>query len=71
MVSEDIVGVAEIAKLLNVKPRTAARYAERPDFPTPIRLARMRVWNTSEVRAWGEEHLPLPRPGRPKKRPDR
>ena len=64
---EEVAGVTEIAEMLGVNRRTAARYVERVDFPAPVgTLSRGRVWIRSEVDAWGREHLPLP-PGRPKR----
>jgi len=61
----DLAGLAEIAKMLNVPKRTAARYVERPDFPAPIeRLAATPVWRSADVEAWGRANLPLPT-GRP------
>lgn len=66
---EDLVGMAEIAQLLGVAKVTAKRYAARPDFPEPLgTIAAGRVWRRAAVEAWGKAHLPLPRPGRPRKR---
>lgn len=64
---EEIVGITEVAEILDVPVRTAARYVDRDDFPTPLgTLARGRVWRREEVRAWGKARLPL-KPGRPRK----
>jgi len=64
---DELAGVSEIAQMLGVPLRTAARYVEREDFPEPYeRLARGRVWRRDEVEAWGRENLPL-RTGRPPK----
>jgi predicted DNA-binding transcriptional regulator AlpA len=63
---EEIVGVTEVAKILGVPVRTAARYVDRGDFPAPLgTLARGRVWRREDVKAW-RERLPL-KPGRPRK----
>jgi prophage regulatory protein len=68
MSPEDLAGVVEIAELLGVTDRTAARYTQRGDFPAPIgQLARGRVWRRVDVERWGRKHLPLPRTGRPPK----
>ena len=62
--------LAEVAEILGVHKRTAQRYIDRPDFPEPVERYRGgRVWRRSDVERWGREHLPLPRPGRPRKRP--
>jgi predicted DNA-binding transcriptional regulator AlpA len=67
---EELAGLAEIAEILRVSRSTAARYAERADFPAPIgRLGRGRIWRRRDVEKWGRLRLPLPKPGRPKKTP--
>lgn len=64
---EEIVGITEVAEILGVPVRTAARYVDRADFPEPLgSLARGRVWRRGDVRTWGESRLPL-KPGRPRK----
>jgi hypothetical protein len=68
MAPEEVVGLAELAELLAVTKRTAARYTTRADFPEP--LARLRsgpVWKRADVERWGKATLPLPRTGRPRK----
>jgi predicted DNA-binding transcriptional regulator AlpA len=66
---EDLVGLSEIATLLGVHKRTAQNYLGRDDFPEPLgQTSAGRVWRREDVRQWGHEHLPLPRPGRPRKR---
>lgn len=68
MSREDLAGLTEIAALLHVHKRTAQKYLDRDDFPEPLgRLAGGRVWLREDVEQWGQVHLPLPRPGRPKK----
>jgi prophage regulatory protein len=64
---EDVAGVTEIAQILRVNRRTAARYVELASFPAPVgTLSRGRVWLRADVDRWGKEHLPLA-VGRPKK----
>jgi prophage regulatory protein len=64
---DELASLSEIAQLLGVPKRTAARYVDRPDFPEPIDvLAVGRVWRRADVTRWGKKHLPL-RPGRPRK----
>lgn len=63
-----LAGLAEVAELLEVPKRTAARYVKRDDFPAPVdRLAAGPVWRLLDVESWGREHLPLPT-GRPPRR---
>ena len=45
------LSIGEVAELLGVKPRQAARKAARPDFPRPSRDGR-RQWNAGEVKEW-------------------
>lgn len=67
---EKLAGLAEVAELLGVPKRTAARYTERADFPEPLgRLAAGPVWRRADIEAWGRKTLPL-RSGRPRKRDD-
>jgi hypothetical protein len=64
---EDLVGLADIARLLGVTVRTAQKYIERPDFPEPLgRIAAGRVWLKADVATWAAKTLPLPT-GRPRK----
>jgi predicted DNA-binding transcriptional regulator AlpA len=68
MSPDDLAGVAEIAQLLGVHQRTAARYTQRADFPTPAgQLSRGRVWLRADVERWAKRTLPLDT-GRPPKR---
>jgi predicted DNA-binding transcriptional regulator AlpA len=60
MKPEDLIGFSEIAELLGVAQRTAARYVKRPDFPAPyVRLAAGPIWLRGEVLKWAKSHLPL------------
>jgi len=68
MSPEELAGFTEIAEILGVHKRTVQRYIARDDFPEPLgRLARGRVWKRADVEEWGHTHLPLPKPGRPRK----
>jgi prophage regulatory protein len=68
--SDELAGVSEIAEMLGVTRRTAARYVDRTDFPEPTEtLSRGRVWLRADIEAWAREHLPLPS-GRPRKHAD-
>ncbi len=65
---DELVGITEIAAILGVPVRTAARYSDRSDFPAPLgQLARGRVWRRDDVARWEKESLPL-KPGRPRKK---
>lgn len=69
MTPDEMAGIAEIATMLGVTDRTAQRYAERNDFPTPVgtvAAGRIRVWRRVDVEAWAARTLPLPT-GRPRK----
>jgi hypothetical protein len=62
---DELAGVTEVAKILGVAKRTAAKYVDRPDFPKPLDvLSTGRVWRYADVERWGRENLPL-RTGRP------
>ena len=70
MAPDGLASVSEIAKILGVAKRTAAKYVDLPSFPEPVdTLATGRVWRRADVEQWGRDHLPL-RPGRPPKSPD-
>jgi predicted DNA-binding transcriptional regulator AlpA len=62
-----LAGVTDVAEILDVPRRTAARYVDRDDFPKPVdHLPAGRVWRRADVERWGRERLPLPT-GRPRK----
>jgi eukaryotic-like serine/threonine-protein kinase len=68
MAPEDLASVREIADLFGVSRQTALRYTRHEAFPQPLgRVAAGPIWRLSDVQAWGAAHLPLPRPGRPRK----
>jgi predicted DNA-binding transcriptional regulator AlpA len=57
----DLVGVPEIAELLGVNRRTAWRYVQRADFPSPVVAIRgKRMWRRTAVLNWAKRTLPLP-----------
>jgi hypothetical protein len=67
MAPDELAGLHEVAEILGVPKRTAARYVLRDDFPEPLdRLAAGPVWRRVDVAQWGRDHLPLPS-GRPAK----
>jgi predicted DNA-binding transcriptional regulator AlpA len=64
-----LAGLAEVAEVLGVSKRTAARYATRADFPEPVaRLRAGPVWLEEDVLAWARSEPPA-RPGKPLKAP--
>jgi predicted DNA-binding transcriptional regulator AlpA len=65
----ELASLAEVAEILDVPKRTAARYVKRDDFPEPVdRLAVGPIWRRADVEQWGRATLPLPT-GRPPKSP--
>jgi predicted DNA-binding transcriptional regulator AlpA len=67
---EDLLGMIDIARMLNVTVRTAQNYIARDDFPEPLgQIAAGRVWLRADVEKWAKETLPLPT-GRPRKETD-
>jgi predicted DNA-binding transcriptional regulator AlpA len=64
-----LAGLAEVAEVLGVSKRTAARYTARADFPEPVaRLRAGPVWLEEDVLAWARSEPPA-RPGKPLKAP--
>jgi predicted DNA-binding transcriptional regulator AlpA len=64
-----LAGLAEVAEIVGVSRRTAARYANRSDFPTPVaRLRAGPVWLIEDVEAWAGS-IEQPARGRPLKAP--
>jgi hypothetical protein len=67
MSPDELAQLAEVADLLGVAKRTAAKYVGLPGFPAPIeQLSTGRVWKRADVVKWGKRNLPL-REGRPPK----
>lgn len=63
MAPSELASIAEIAELLRVPKRTAARYVDRPDFPPPADTLEVgRIWRVADVQAWATATLPL-KPG--------
>jgi predicted DNA-binding transcriptional regulator AlpA len=55
----DLLGLAEVAEMLDTSRRQALRWTQRPDFPEPvIRLRATPVWEAREVRRWQRERRP-------------
>jgi len=60
-----LAGLAEVAEMLGVSRRTAARYVARSEFPAPVaRLRAGPVWLAEDVEAWAES-ASQPQRGRP------
>jgi predicted DNA-binding transcriptional regulator AlpA len=67
MSPDQLAQLAEVAKILGVSKRTAARVVDRAGFPAPVDvLSTGRVWRRADVDAWGRENPPRGR-GRPPK----
>jgi predicted DNA-binding transcriptional regulator AlpA len=61
MAKLDLVGVPEIAEMLQVHRRTVWRYLESPDFPEVVaEVRRKRLWERQAVKEWAGSHLPSP-----------
>jgi hypothetical protein len=66
MALEKVVGLAEIAELLDVSKDSVLNYAKRADFPEPLaRLAAGPVWERRKIEKWAAKTLPLQQ-GRPR-----
>lgn len=62
-----LMGVSEIARLLNVSPSRASHITHREDFPAPeVELACGPIWRRSKVEGFAAVYRP--RVGRPPKR---
>jgi predicted DNA-binding transcriptional regulator AlpA len=58
---DDLVGLAEVAEMLNTSRTQANRWARREDFPEPIaRLRATPVWQADDVKAWSKQRKPVP-----------
>lgn len=69
MSPDELASVSEIAAMLGVPKRTAARYVDRADFPAPVdTLAVGRVWRRRDVERWAAKTLRLKRGPQPKAR---
>lgn len=65
MPPEELAQLVDVAEILGVSRRSAARYAARPGFPEPFGTlgsgTGRPVWRRVDVEAWGHEN---PRRGR-------
>ena len=67
MSPNELAQLAEVAEILGVSKRTAARAVDRADFPEPFDLlATGRVWRRRDVERWAKKNPPRGR-GRPPK----
>jgi len=58
---DNLVGLAEVAAMLNTSRTQASRWTRRPDFPEPLaRLRATPVWRADDVEAWAEQRKPVP-----------
>lgn len=56
----DLVGVPEIAELLDASRPSVWRYVRRNDFPKPeAQVSGKRLWKRSAVEQWAKKTLPL------------
>jgi hypothetical protein len=63
MAPGDLASIREIARLLGVPRRTAARYADRDDFPAAFDTLEVgRIWRARDVEKWAKRNLPF-KPG--------
>jgi predicted DNA-binding transcriptional regulator AlpA len=66
MSPDELAQLSEVAEILGVSRRTAARSVDRDGFPAPVDvLATGRVWRRRDVEAWARKNPPRGR-GRPK-----
>jgi predicted DNA-binding transcriptional regulator AlpA len=58
---DDLVGLAEVAAMLNITRTQARNWTRRPDFPEPLaRLRATPVWRADDVKAWAKQRNPQP-----------
>ncbi len=54
--NEELVGAAEIAKMLGVSRQRVFQLTSRPTFPAPVAsLAMGKVWRASDVIGWAND----------------
>jgi len=69
MSPEERAQLADVAEILGVAGRTAAKYVNLDGFPKPVeQLSGGRVWRRDDVVKWGKKNLPFT-VGRPPKQP--
>ena len=67
MSPDELAQLAEVAQVLGVPKRSAARYVALPGFPAPLdTLTTGRVWARAAVAKWGKKNLPLTQGRKPK-----
>lgn len=55
----DLMGAAEIGRLLGVSRQRVQQIVKTPGFPEPAAVLDMgKVWRAADVRAWVGEHRP-------------
>jgi predicted DNA-binding transcriptional regulator AlpA len=55
----DLVGVAEIALMLDTSRAQVSRWALRDDFPKPVARLRMGpIWMRADVERWAKQRKP-------------
>jgi predicted DNA-binding transcriptional regulator AlpA len=55
----DLVGVAEIALMLDTSRAQVSRWALREDFPRPVARLRMGpIWMRADVKRWARQRKP-------------
>lgn len=60
--SGDLMGAAEIGRLLGVSRQRVQQLVNTTGFPEPAAVLDMgKVWHTDDVRRWADEHRPDPR----------
>lgn len=60
MAPVDLVGVPEIAEMLDVARPSVWRYVRRDDFPAPeAEVSGKRLWKRAAVERWARKTLPL------------
>jgi predicted DNA-binding transcriptional regulator AlpA len=54
---EDILGAAEIGRLLGVSRQRVQQIVSRSDFPAPAKVLAMgKIWLAADVEQWVREH---------------
>lgn len=67
MPPDQLAQLAEVAEILGVSKRTAARAVDRDGFPAPVDvLSTGRVWQRRDIERWAKKNPPRGR-GRPPK----
>jgi prophage regulatory protein len=61
--SLDLMGAAEIGRLLGVSRQRVQQLIRRPDFPAPAGVLEMgKVWLRADIQAWVAQYRPTERP---------